>query len=124
MDTGGRWGLNYILLAKFSYYYYNSKEESKGQESIQSSTIPDPGHHMGKWQKHKKTSHKDSQEVSLFQACGHKAAINRQDSMNKKHLLKKINDEVTEYIFDMSNVRFKEIEKKKMGGVYTLLCLR
>ena len=28
-------------------------------------------------------------------------------------------------VFDMSNVRiFKEIEKKKMGDVYTLLCLR
>ena len=27
--------------------------------------------------------------------------------------------------FDMSNMRiFKEIEKKKMGDVYTLLCLR
>ena len=24
-----------------------SKEEGKGQESIQSSTTPDPGHHMG-----------------------------------------------------------------------------
>ena len=30
-----------------------------------------------------------------------------------------------EDIFDMSNVRiFKEIEKKNMGAVYTLLCLR
>ena len=33
-----------------------SKEEGKSQESIQSSTTPDPGQHMGKWQKHKKTS--------------------------------------------------------------------
>ena len=33
-------------------------------------------------------------------------------------------DEVTEELFDMSNVRiFKEIEKIKMGDVYTLLCL-
>ena len=32
---------------------------------------------------------------------------------------------MTEDIFDMSNVRiFKEIEKKKWGDVYTLLCLR
>ena len=31
---------------------------------------------------------------------------------------------MTEDIFDMSNVRnFKEIEKKNMGGVSTLLCL-
>ena len=32
---------------------------------------------------------------------------------------------MTKDIFDMSNVRiFKEIEKKKMRDVYTLLCLR
>ena len=33
---------------------------------------------------------------------------------------------MTEDIFDMSNVRIfnKEIEKKKMGDVYTLLCFR
>ena len=31
------------------------KEEGKDQETIQSSTTPDPEHHMGKWQKHKKT---------------------------------------------------------------------
>ena len=38
---------------------------------------------------------------------------------------KKIYDEVTEDIFDMSNVRiFKEIKKKKNGDVNTLLCLR
>ena len=45
---------------------------------------------------------------------------------NKKYLLKKVYDEVTEDIFDMSNVRIfnKEIEKKKMGDVYTLLCFR
>ena len=31
---------------------------------------------------------------------------------------------MTEDIFDMSNVRnLKEIEKKKLGDVYTLLCL-
>ena len=38
--------------------------------------------------------------------------------------LKKISIEVTEDIFDMSNVRiFKEIEKKKIREVYTLLYL-
>ena len=29
---------------------HHSKEEGKDQESIQSSTTPDPGHHMGKTQ--------------------------------------------------------------------------
>ena len=38
---------------------------------------------------------------------------------------KKIYDEVTEDIFDMSNVRlFKEIEKIKIGDAYILLCLQ
>ena len=31
------------------------KEEGKDQESIQSNTTPDPGHHVEKEQKHKKT---------------------------------------------------------------------
>ena len=43
---------------------------------------------------------------------------------NQEISLKKTYDEVTKDIFDMSNVRnFKEIEKKKMRDVYTLLCL-
>ena len=29
-----------------------SKKGGKDQESIKSSTTPDPGYHMGKWQKH------------------------------------------------------------------------
>ena len=36
---------------------YESKEEGKDQESLQLSTTPDQGHHIGKWQKHKKTPH-------------------------------------------------------------------
>ena len=37
--------------------------------------------------------------------------------------LKMITDDVTDDIFDMSTVRyFKEIEKKKVADVYTLLC--
>ena len=40
-----------------------------------------------------------------------------------RNIFKKIYDEVTEDIFDMSNMRiFKEIEKK-MGDAYTWLCL-
>ena len=48
----------------------------------------------------------------------------RRINKNKKYLLKKDigYDEVTEDIFDMSNVIIfnKEIEKKKMGDVYTM----
>ena len=29
-----------------------SKKDGKDQESIQSSTTPDPGYHMGKWHNH------------------------------------------------------------------------
>ena len=32
------------------YFFHPSKKGSKDQESIQSSTTPDPGYHMGKWQ--------------------------------------------------------------------------
>ena len=53
-----------------------SKKDGKDQESIQSSNTPGPGYHMGKWQNHNK-----SQEVSLFQAGDHKAAMNRRESM-------------------------------------------
>ena len=37
--------------------YYQSKEEGKDQESIESNTTPDTGHTKGKRQKHKKPSH-------------------------------------------------------------------
>ena len=33
-----------------------SKKGEKNQDSIQSSTAPDPGYHMGKRQKHNQTS--------------------------------------------------------------------
>ena len=46
---------------------YKSKEEGKDQESIQSSTTPDPGHHMGK-----KHHTQESPEVNLFPARDHK----------------------------------------------------
>ena len=48
-----------------------SKEEGKDQESIQSSTIFDPGHHMGKWQKHKKTSHTREKSKKSPQSLGY-----------------------------------------------------
>ena len=45
---------------------------------------------------------------------------------NKEYLEKKIYDEVSEDIFDMSNLRIfnKEIEKKKIADVYTELCIQ
>ena len=59
-------------------YQSQSIEEGKYLESIQSSTTPDPGHHMGKWQKHKKNYIQENQEVSPFPSGDHKATMNRQ----------------------------------------------
>ena len=64
-------------------------ESNKGgedQKLIQSSTIPNPGHHTRKCQKHKKTSH-TSLDVSPFPqqvtTGDNKAIRNRQDSITK-----------------------------------------
>ena len=51
-----------------------SKKGDKDQESIQWSTTPDPGYHMGKWQKQKLNITNESQGVNLFPAGDHKAA--------------------------------------------------
>ena len=51
------WDKNFNFREKSINHRIESKEEGKDQELIQSSTTPDPGHHMGKRQKHKKTSH-------------------------------------------------------------------
>ena len=48
------WSLHSSLFWNFKEIVW--KKEGKGQESIQSNTTPDPGHHMGKWQKHNKTT--------------------------------------------------------------------
>ena len=55
-----------------------SKEEGKDQELIQPSTTPDPGHHMTKRQKHKKTP---QTRDHLIPAGDHKAARNRQNGI-------------------------------------------
>ena len=36
------------LASGIENYFLHSKEEGQDLESIQSSTTPDPGHHMGK----------------------------------------------------------------------------
>ena len=49
----------YILIAsnfRTVLWSYKSKKGGKDQESIQSSTTPDPGYYMGKWQKHNYSS--------------------------------------------------------------------
>ena len=46
---------NLILQELSECIWKLSREEGKDQELIQSSTIPDPKHQLGKRQKHKKT---------------------------------------------------------------------
>ena len=71
--------LNILITSK-------SKEESKDQKLVQSSTTPNSGHQIGKVTKHKKHHIHENQEVSHSPAGEHKAASNIQDSMSKvKH---------------------------------------
>ena len=64
---------NTIFVAK-SLDPDQSKKEGKGQESIQSSTTPDPGY---QWESDKVTIRHHEQEPSLFPAGDHKASTNR-----------------------------------------------
>ena len=66
-----------------------SKEESIVQESIQSSTTPDPD---TVWESDKNTRKHNthaSQEVSPLKAGDHKAVRNREDSITKTYMKKK-----------------------------------
>ena len=67
-----------LLLHLIAFGANQSKEDGKDQEQIQSSTTLDPGHRMGKCQKHKKTLHTREPRGKTFPS---KAAMNRQDSM-------------------------------------------
>ena len=61
----------------------NSAHQRRGlgndQVSIQSNTRPDLGHHMGKWQKQKKTSFTRGPRGQPFPSRYNKATMNRQD---------------------------------------------
>ena len=63
---------------------YQSKKGCKDQESIQSSTTPDPGY---QWESDKLTADttNESQEVSPFPAGDLKALINRRAQRHSKH---------------------------------------
>ena len=62
------------------------KEEGKYQESIRSSTTPDPGHHMVEVTRIQENLIYKRQDVSPFKAGDHKAAMNRPDIMaDQKH---------------------------------------
>ena len=61
-----------------------SKKGCKDQESIQSSTTPDPGYQRESDKLTEDTTNK-SQEVSPFPASDHKAHINRRAQRHSKH---------------------------------------
>ena len=63
---------------------YQSKKKGKGQESIQSSTTPDPGY---QWESDNFTirHYIESPEVSPFSAGDHKASINRHARKHNKN---------------------------------------
>ena len=65
--------------ANYRWRFNCKVEEGKYQDSIQSSTIPDPEHHV----KVTKTHTQESKEIIPFRAGVHMAARNRQDSIAK-----------------------------------------
>ena len=68
--------------------YTKSKLGGKDQESMQSSTRPEPGDHMGKRQQKKKTSHTREPRGEPFPSRCPQACNEHQESMtNTKHKL-------------------------------------
>ena len=53
----------------------HSEEEGKYQESIQSNTTPEPGHHIGKRKKYQYKLTKTKQEVSMHVCLLVKASL-------------------------------------------------
>ena len=67
--------------------FVKSKQGRKDQESIQSSTTPDPGY---QWENDKLTdTTNESKEVSPFPAGDHKAQLNRRAQRHNKHKIEK-----------------------------------
>ena len=87
-----------------------SKEECKYQESIKSSTTPDP-RHVWESDKYTRSHHiQESQEVSPFPAGYHKAARNRQYSMTKTNTNNKKK-------YPQKRHRLGTVSKKFTGGL-------
>ena len=62
------------MVMSIQNYRFKSREEGKDQESIQSSTTPDPGYCMRKCKYTRNHNLQESQEISPFLAGDHKAA--------------------------------------------------
>ena len=84
-------------------YVYKSRREGKDQEPMQKNTTPDPGHHMGKGQKQKKTSHIREPRGQPFQTGDHKATITSITERKNKHKKKKKRSTKEAPPLDLSN---------------------
>ena len=77
---------------------YKSKKDGKDQETIQSSTTPDPGYHMGKLKKYNK-HHQQEPKGQPVPSRWPKGS-NEQTRKYEKHKPQK-NDPQKKYAFDM-----------------------
>ena len=97
------------------------RKTAKVQETIQSSTTPDPGYHMRKKQKYNKHHiNNKSQEVSPFPAGDRPQGSNKQTRKHEKHKTHK-----TQKIHKKANCLSKCIHnyffQKKYNSVHTRL---
>ena len=75
-----------IPFSSVKHFHFSSKKEDKDQESIQSSTTPDPGYRAnGKVTPSQLDITYESHEVSPFPAGNHKALINKRDESKTKN---------------------------------------
>ena len=86
----------------FRWLRNQSEKGGKDQESVQSSTTPDPGYHMGKWQNTIKHHKREPRGLPFFPAGYHKAEqwtdpkvrqtqdINKTNDPQKKYRLKTV----------------------------------
>ena len=88
------WGTISILM---EFINVQSKQGCKDQESIQSSTTPDPGY---QWESNTLTvdATNESQGVSPFPAGDHKAQINKRVQKHSKHKTEKKHKRSTEEV--------------------------
>ena len=68
---------DFTLPGHLIIFFYHKKEEGNDQEMIRSSSTPDQGHHMGKWQKYKKTSqYKRTKRLALVKTSHSQVTVN------------------------------------------------
>ena len=94
-----------------SFALKTKSEEDKVQESIQLSTTSDPWHHIGKWQKHKKTSHTRKPRCQYFPNSWSQGCMER----TRQHKKDKYETEITKVIHKRSTTLERSV--KYTGGL-------